>query len=125
MTPVHEAEPEPEDLPGPEARHLWSLFEPVHAVVYFAPEAREHFERAGLRGFWRGYFAGRAAPLGPVEAAPVTALFFSFAPALTTRALPASRLGASSCPTCLPSCCPGPVPACISRVRSVQRSPSQ
>jgi hypothetical protein len=89
MTPVHEAEPEPEDLPGPDARHLWSLFEPVHAVVYFAPEAREHFERAGLRGFWRGYFAGRAAPLGPVDAAPVTALFFSFAPALTTRALPA------------------------------------
>jgi hypothetical protein len=69
-------------------RHLWQLFEPVHAVTYFAPQARAAFERAGLRGFWRGYFAGRAAPLGAVTAAPVTALFFSFAPAMVARALP-------------------------------------
>ena len=48
------------------ARAMWTLFEPVHAVTYFAPEARAAFEEAGLRGFWRGYFAGRAAPLGPV-----------------------------------------------------------
>jgi len=47
------------------ARSIWTLFEPVHAVTYFAPEARSAFEDAGLRGFWRGYFAGRAAPLGP------------------------------------------------------------
>ena len=46
------------------ARSMWTLFEPVHAVIYFAPEARVAFEEAGLRGFWRGYFAGRAAPLG-------------------------------------------------------------
>jgi len=39
------------------ARHLWTLFEPLHAVTYFAPEAREHFEAAGLRGFWRGFSA--------------------------------------------------------------------
>ena len=64
------------------ARHLWTLFEPLHAVTYFAPEARAAFENAGLRGFWRGYFAGRAAPLGAVSAAPVVALFFSFAPPL-------------------------------------------
>jgi hypothetical protein len=69
-------------------RELWHLFEPLHAVTYFAPEARAAFEGAGLRGFWRGYFAGRAAPLGAVPAAPVTALFFSFAPAMVTRALP-------------------------------------
>src|SRR4029079_3757212 len=43
---------------------------------------------AGLRGFWRGYFAGRAAPLGPVGAAPVIASFFSFAPQMVERALP-------------------------------------
>jgi hypothetical protein len=70
------------------ARDLWQLYEPVHAVTYFAPEARAAFEGAGLRGFWRGYFAGRAAPLGAVPAAPVTALFFSFAPAMVARALP-------------------------------------
>ncbi|MEU8236492.1 hypothetical protein AB0C12_43465 [Actinoplanes sp. NPDC048967] len=70
------------------ARDLWQLYEPLHAVTYFAPEARAAFEGAGLRGFWRGYFAGRAAPLGAVPAAPVTALFFSFAPAMVARALP-------------------------------------
>jgi helix-turn-helix protein len=70
-------------------RHLWQLFEPLHAVTYFAPQSRAAFEGAGLRGYWRGYFAGRAAPLGAVSAAPVTALFFSFAPAMVSRALPA------------------------------------
>jgi hypothetical protein len=69
-------------------RSLWHLFEPIHAVTYFSPQARAAFERAGLRGFWRGYFAGRAAPLGPVPAAPVVAAFFSFAPHMVERALP-------------------------------------
>jgi len=70
------------------ARSMWTLFEPIHAVTYFAPEARSAFERAGLRGFWRGYFAGRAAPLGPASAAVVTASFFNFAPAFVARAVP-------------------------------------
>jgi hypothetical protein len=70
------------------ARRIWSLTEPVHAVTYFAPEARSAFEDAGLRGFWRGYFAGRSAPLGPVRAAPVIASFFNFAPQMVGRALP-------------------------------------
>jgi hypothetical protein len=67
---------------------MWTLFEPIHAVTYFAPEARSAFEQAGLRGFWRGYFAGRAAPLGPAGAAVVTASFFNFAPAFVARAVP-------------------------------------
>jgi len=71
------------------ARVMWTLFEPIHAVTYFAPEARTAFEEAGLRGFWRGYFAGRAAPLGPTGAAVVTASFFNFAPAFVARAIPA------------------------------------
>ena len=71
------------------ARVMWTLFEPIHAVTYFAPEARAAFEEAGLRGFWRGYFAGRAAPLGPTGAAVVTASFFNFAPAFVARAIPA------------------------------------
>jgi hypothetical protein len=70
------------------ARQMWALYEPVHAVSYFTAEAREAFEAAGLRGYWRGYFAGRAAPLGPVSAAPVTATFFNFAPGMVERALP-------------------------------------
>ncbi len=71
------------------ARSMWTLFEPVHAVTYFAPEARSAFEQAGLRGFWRGYFAGRAAPLGHANSAVVTASFFNFAPAFVARAIPA------------------------------------
>lgn len=70
------------------ARSMWTLFEPVHAVTYFAPQGRAAFEQAGLRGFWRGYFAGRAAPLGPVGAAVVGASFFNFAPGMVARAIP-------------------------------------
>ena len=70
------------------ARSMWTLFEPVHAVTYFAPEGRTAFEQAGLRGFWRGYFAGRAAPLGRVSAAVVGASFFNFAPGMVARAIP-------------------------------------
>ena len=71
------------------ARAMWTLFEPIHAISYFAPEALAAFEAAGLRGFWRGYFAGRAAPLGAVGPAPVIALFNGFAPGTVRRALPA------------------------------------
>jgi hypothetical protein len=71
------------------ARRMWTLFEPVHVVSYFAAAAKDAFEQAGLRGFWRGYFAGRAAPIGPVGPAPVIAAFFSFAPGMVSRALPA------------------------------------
>ena len=49
------------------ARTMWTLFEPVHAVIYFA---------------------GRAAPLGPVGAGVVTASFFNFAPSFVARAIP-------------------------------------
>jgi hypothetical protein len=70
------------------ARRMWTLFEPVHVVTYFCAEARSAFAQAGLRGFWRGYFAGRAAPLGAVGAAPVTGSFFVFAPSMVARALP-------------------------------------
>lgn len=69
-------------------RSLWARFESVHGVTYFAPEARFAYESAGLRGFWRGYFAGRVAPLGPLGAGPVIALFFSFAPAMVAQAVP-------------------------------------
>jgi hypothetical protein len=70
------------------ARRLWSLFEPLHAVTYFTPQAASAFEAAGLTGFWRRYFAGRAAPLGAVGPGPVTAAFFGFAPAMVDRAFP-------------------------------------
>ncbi|MFF5719096.1 hypothetical protein [Streptomyces buecherae] len=68
---------------------LWPLIEPLHAVSYFAPDAHAGFSAAGLRGFWPGYFAGRAAPLGAVGPEPITAAFFTFAPTMVARALPA------------------------------------
>jgi hypothetical protein len=70
------------------AQRMWRLFEPVHAVTYFAPASLAAWEDAGLAGYWRGYFAGRAAPLGPVDAGPVVGAFFGFAPVMVTRALP-------------------------------------
>jgi hypothetical protein len=71
-------------------RAMWTLFEPIHAVSYFAPQAREAFAAIGLTRYWDGYFAGRAAPLGPVPAAPVVAIFNGFSPFLVERALPAA-----------------------------------
>jgi len=70
------------------ARNLWAVLEPLHAVVYFAPEPAAAAKNAGLRGWWMGYFAGRAAPLGAVGPAPVTAMFYGFAPRMVERALP-------------------------------------
>jgi hypothetical protein len=70
------------------ARLLWSLAEPFHALTYFAEEAAAQFEAAGLRGFWSGYFAGRAAPLGAVGPEVVTATFVNFAPAFVARRVP-------------------------------------
>jgi hypothetical protein len=71
------------------SRTFWTLFEPFHALTYFVPESAEAFEAIGLRGFWRGYFAGRAAPMGAVGPGVVTACFFGFHPAFVARALPA------------------------------------
>ncbi|WP_412075364.1 SCO6745 family protein [Streptomyces xanthophaeus] len=68
-------------------RRLWQLLEPVHAVVYFAPES---YEEAGTLGYatddrWPLYFAYRAAPLGPVGPELVGSLFYSFAPRMVQR----------------------------------------
>jgi hypothetical protein len=70
------------------ARQMWRLLEPVHAVVYFAHDARDRFEAVGLKRFWMGYFASRSAPLGPVGPELVQALFYVFHPAMVARALP-------------------------------------
>ncbi len=69
-------------------RRLGVLVESVHAVVYFAPEPAAAYDELGLRGFWRGYFASRAAPLGPAGPQLVTALFGGFAPGMVARAVP-------------------------------------
>lgn len=70
------------------ARAIWQFGEPVHAVVYYAPERRTATDALGLKGGWMSYFGCRAAPLGAVEAPVVAALFFSFAPPMVARAIP-------------------------------------
>jgi hypothetical protein len=72
------------------ARRLFDRFEPVHALTYFAPEARAAFDGVGLRGFWMGYFAARSAPLGPAPVNVVTAMFYNFSPSHVALALPAA-----------------------------------
>lgn len=67
---------------------MWTLLEPIHAVVYFAPEVADALRDLGLKGWWMGYFAGRGAPLGPVSSKVVTATFYNFEPAMVERAVP-------------------------------------
>ncbi|MFD4234023.1 hypothetical protein [Streptomyces sp. NPDC058542] len=71
-------------------RQMWHLLEPLHAVLYYAPEA---FEEAAALGYdteerWASYFAWRAAPLGAVGAAEAVRTFHSFAPAMVERYVP-------------------------------------
>lgn len=72
-------------------RQMWHLLEPLHAVLYYAPEA---FEEAAALGYtvderWPSYFAWRAAPLGEAGAGRVTETFYSFSPAMVDAYVPA------------------------------------
>ena len=77
------------------ARRAWQRIEPLHAVTYFSPETRAATDALGLRGGWMSYFGCRAAPLGPVPAAVVTAVFHGFHPAMVGRAIPDAWRAAS------------------------------
>ena len=80
--------PEPRDPFPALARHAWQALEVVHILSYFAPETRQATDALGLKGYWMGYFGCRAAPLGAVSAATVTATFHNFHPAMVERAVP-------------------------------------
>ncbi|MFE0380318.1 hypothetical protein ACFW1M_33210 [Streptomyces inhibens] len=73
-----------------QARSLWLVTEPLHAVCYFDEKCRALGKDLGLKGFWMGYFASRTAPLGAVEPAAATAVLGVFAPGMVARALPAA-----------------------------------
>jgi hypothetical protein len=70
------------------ARRLHRLVEPVHLVTYFAEEPTAALVALGLRNYWDGYFAGRAAPLGRVPAEVVHAVFYNFADGEVARHIP-------------------------------------
>ncbi len=70
------------------SRRMWELFEPLHAVAYFTPQARAALDGAGMKGFWMGYVAARVAPLGAIDAGTATSIFYGFHPGRAARALP-------------------------------------
>ncbi|WP_240139468.1 SCO6745 family protein [Streptomyces sp. MUM 178J] len=83
-------------------RRCHNVVNPLHSCVYFAPELEEELAALGLERGAMSYFAGRAAPLGPVGAGAVTATFHNFnhehverhIPAAWTLATPESVLAA-------------------------------
>lgn len=72
----------------PLARRMYDLTEPISLVNFFSPEPNEAMAELGLRGYWDGYFAGRAAPLGRAPAAVVHAAFYNFADGEVARHVP-------------------------------------
>ena len=73
---------------SPLVRQANDATNPLHSLVYFAPEAERRMTSLGLRAGRMCYFAGRAAPLGPVGPGVVTATFYNFSPALVARCIP-------------------------------------
>ncbi|MGW0614091.1 SCO6745 family protein [Streptomyces sp. NPDC002788] len=66
---------------------MWHLLEPLHAVLYYAPEA---FEEAAALGYgtgerWPSYFPYRAAPLGEAGPERVASAFYSFSPRMVAE----------------------------------------
>jgi hypothetical protein len=71
-------------------RQMWQLLEPVHAIVYYAPEVFEEFEKLGyaVDTRWPSYFALRSAPLGTPSAELVSSTFYSFNPKMVAEHIP-------------------------------------
>ncbi|MBB4911791.1 SCO6745 family protein [Actinophytocola algeriensis] len=73
-------------------RQMWQLMEPVHALVYYAPEVSARVAKLGfdVETRWPGYFPLRAAPLGAAGPELVAATFYSFNPAMVRDHIPAA-----------------------------------
>src|SRR3954466_11667057 len=70
------------------ARRMFELVEPIGVIPYSADEPNEAMFALGFSNYWDTYFAGRAAPLGPVPAEGVDALFYNSAPGEVARHIP-------------------------------------
>lgn len=70
------------------ARRAAQSLELLHAFIYFAPEAEDQFAALGLERGRMAYYAGRAAPMGPVSAGVVAATFYNFNPESVARSIP-------------------------------------
>jgi hypothetical protein len=73
--------------PQPKVRRMFELVEPI-ATITFSEVPNEAFLALGMRNYWDGYFAGRAAPLGLAPAAVVHAVFYNFADGEVARHIP-------------------------------------
>ncbi|MET9064598.1 MarR family winged helix-turn-helix transcriptional regulator [Streptosporangium sandarakinum] len=73
--------------PQAKVHRMFELVEPI-ATVTFSEVANEAFLALGMRNYWDGYFAGRAAALGPAPAAVVHAVFYNFADGEVARHIP-------------------------------------
>ena len=62
--------------------------DPLHSMIYFAPEAEEELTGVGLKPGRMPYFASRAAAMGPVAAGVVASTFYNFSPSLVARSIP-------------------------------------
>ena len=71
------------------ARRAWRRLEPVHAMIYFVPEATERYAALGLDAE-TAYFASRSAAFGRASAEVVIATFYNFNPEVVRRAIPAA-----------------------------------
>jgi len=73
-------------------RQMWKLFEPIHAILYYAPEVFAQVEKLGfdVETRWPTYFPLRAAPLGAAGPELVAATFYSFNPAMVRQHIPAA-----------------------------------
>ena len=76
-------------MPHPLAKvhRMFELVEPI-ATVTFSEVPNEAFLALGMRNYWDGYFAGRAAPLGLAPAEVVHAVFYNFADGEVARHIP-------------------------------------
>jgi len=69
------------------ARRTWRSFETVHGMIYFTPDAAEHYAAAGVGHHRTAYFASRSAPMGAVPSEVTIATFYNFSPALVRKAM--------------------------------------
>src|SRR5215468_2141882 len=76
-------------MPHPQAKvhRMSELVEPIGAAT-FSEVPNEAFLVLGMRNYWDGYFAGRAAPLGQAPAEVVHAVFYNFADGEVARHIP-------------------------------------
>ncbi|WP_328881155.1 SCO6745 family protein [Streptomyces sp. NBC_00299] len=74
-------------LESTRVRQLWHLLEPLHAVLYYAPEVLGEAVALGydVTDRWPSYFPYRAAPLGAVGAERVASAFYSFSPRMVAE----------------------------------------